>query len=85
MNISETLKSVLGKFILSEFDAVESLSIQVYGGVFEVYFYEITYNFKSNIEYDRFIMRDIVDKTVTVYKMFGDKSGSDVGVLFSKV
>ena len=81
MKSADRLKLVLEKMIIPHYDEISGVDVKVFGAM-EVFFYEVTYFYNENMMPDRFVMRDVIKKTVSLFKMLGVERGSDINVLF---
>lgn len=81
MKSADRLKLVLEKMIVPHYNEISGVDVKVFGAL-EVYFYEVTYFYSKDMMPDKFVMRDIMRKTVSLFKMLGVDRSSDINVLF---
>ena len=80
MKSADRLKLVLEKMIIPHYDEISGVDVKVFGAF--LYIYEVSYFYNENMMPNRFVMRDIIKKTVSLFKMLGVERGSDINVLF---
>ena len=83
MDNSEVLKKVIEDIILPEYDVIGSVYIKTFGGLGDIYFYDIYFLLKSGVnDIPHSLMKEITFETTSLANMIGMEKGNDFSVGF---
>lgn len=84
MNVTDNLKKVIEDIVIPEYDFLDSVEIKTYGGMGDIYFYEIYFFLKEGInDIPLHLSREVAIETQSLYSMMSLPKGNDLSVLFT--